>query len=172
MFSQRKNCRIDEWLKFEWMEFWSDWTEFRSIGRNSDLLDGIPIWLDGIWNWLDGIPTWLNGMLSKCWCRKKIGVDWSRPSRFRKNFSKCQCSNRKIGVDRSRQSQKRPLQRQVSLNFFRTGHPGVAECVLHFDGLPLTRGAVVATPFAAAVSLTFSLVKNLQMLLQAKRQPG
>ena len=67
---------------------------------------------------------------------------------------------------------KRPLQRQVSVIFFRTGHPGVAECVLHFDGLPLTRGAVVATPFAAAVSLTFSLVKNLQMLLQAKRQPG
>ena len=50
--------------------------------------------------------------------------------------------------------------------------PGGRRCVLHFDGLPLTRGAVVATPFAAAVSLTFSLVKNLKMLLQAKRQPG
>ena len=91
---------------------------------------------------------------------------------FEKKISKSQCSNRKIGVDWSRQSQKRSLQRQVSLIFFRTGHPGVAECVLHVDGLPLTRGAVVATPFAAAVSLTFSLVKNLQMLLQAKRQPG
>ena len=34
---------------------------------------------------------------------KKIGVDWPRPSRFRKNFSKSQCPNRKIGVDRSRQ---------------------------------------------------------------------
>jgi hypothetical protein len=31
---------------------------------------------------------------------------------------------------------------------------------LHFDGLPLTRGVVVATPFAAADSLTFSLVKK------------
>ncbi len=38
--------------------------------------------------------------------------------------------------------------------------------------LLLTRGAVDATPFAVAFSLTFSLVKNLKMLLQAKRQPG
>ncbi len=56
--------------------------------------------------------------------------------------------------------------------FLQDWSPGGRRCVLHFDGLPLTRGAVVATPFAAAVSLTFSLVKNLQMLLQAKRQPG
>ncbi len=32
--------------------------------------------------------------------------------------------------------------------------------------LLLTRGAVDATPFAVAYSLTFSLVKNLKMLLQ------
>ena len=57
-------------------------------------------------------------------------------------------------------------------NFLQDWSPGGRRCVLHFDGLPLTRGAVVATPFAAAVSLTFSLVKNLKMLLQAKRQPG
>ncbi len=97
----------------------------------------------------------------KCWRPKKKSA-WTDLDRvnFEKKFSKSQCSNRKIGVDRSRESQKRPLQRQVSFNFFRTGHPGVAECVLHFDGLPLTRGAVVATPFAAAVSLTFSLVKK------------
>ena len=60
-------------------------------------------------------------------CQKKIGVDWPRPSQFRKNSSESKCWNRKIGVDRSRESQKRPLQRQVSLIFFRTGHPGVAE---------------------------------------------
>ena len=65
---------------------------------------------------------------------------------------------------------KRPFQRQVS--FLQDWSPGGRRSVLHFDGLPLTRGVVVATPFAAAVSLTFSLVKNLQMLLQAKRQPG
>ena len=67
---------------------------------------------------------------------------------------------------------KRPLQRQVSIKSLQDWSPGGRRSVLHFDGLPLTRGAVVATPFAAAVSLTFSLVKNLQMLLQAKRQPG
>ena len=57
-------------------------------------------------------------------------------------------------------------------NFLQDWSPGGRRSVLHFDGLPLTRGVVVATPFAAAVSLTFSLVKNLKMLLQAKRQPG
>ena len=38
-----------------------------------------------------------------------------------------------------------------SKSFFTTGHT---------KSLDLTRGAVVATPFAAAVSLTFSHVKN------------
>ena len=76
-------------------------------------------------------------------------------------------------MDRSRESKKKgPLQRQVSLNFLQDWSPGGRRSVLHFDGLTLTRGAVDATPFAAAVSLTFSLVKNLKMLLQAKRQPG
>jgi len=69
----------------------------------------------------------LNKNLSICQMPKKIGVDWPRPSQFRKNSSESKCWNRKIGVDRSRESQKRPLQRQVSLFFFRTGHPGVAE---------------------------------------------
>jgi len=58
------------------------------------------------------------------------------------------------------------------LNFLQDWSPGGRRSVLHFDGLPLTRGAVDATPFAAAFSLTFSLVKNLKVLLQAKRQPG
>ncbi len=78
-------------------------------------------------------------------------------------------------MDWSRQSQKGPFQRQVSLKFLHDrpgGRPGGRRSVLHFDGLTLTRGAVDATPFAAAFSLTFSLVKNLKMLLQAKRQPG
>jgi hypothetical protein len=58
--------------------------------------------------------------------KKSAWTDLDRVD-FEKFFSKSQCSNRKIGVDWSRQSQKRPLQRQVSLNFFTTGHPGVAE---------------------------------------------
>ena len=58
---------------------------------------------------------------------------------------------------------KRPLQRQGSLKCL---SPRLATDLL------LTRGAKVDTPFAVAYSLTFSLVKNLKMLLQAKRQPG
>jgi hypothetical protein len=58
---------------------------------------------------------------------------------------------------------KRPLQRQVSLKCL---SPRLATDLL------LTRGAIDDTPFAVAYSLTFSLVKNLKMLLQAKRQPG
>ena len=81
------------------------------------------------------------------------------------------CSNRKIGVDRSREKKKASSAASV-LNFLQDRSLGGRRSVLHFDGLPLTRGAVVATPFAVAVSLTFSLEKNLQMLLQAKRQPG
>ena len=55
---------------------------------------------------------------------------------------------------------KGPLQRQVSLKFLHDWSPGGRRSVLHFDGLTLTRGAVDATPFAVACSLTFSLVKN------------
>ena len=58
---------------------------------------------------------------------------------------------------------RRPLQRQVSLKSL---SPRLV------TDLPLTRGVVDATPFAVAFSLTFSLMKNLKMLLQAKRQPG
>ena len=57
--------------------------------------------------------------------KKSAWTDLDRVD-FEKISSKSQCSNRKIGVDRLRESQKRPLQRQVSFNFFRTGHPGVA----------------------------------------------
>jgi hypothetical protein len=38
------------------------------------------------------------------------------------------------------------------------------QSVLHFDGLLLTRGAVVATPFADAYSLTFRPVKSTDAL--------
>ena len=39
---------------------------------------------------------------------------------------------------------------------------------MHFDGLPLTRGAVVATPFADAFSLTFRPVKSTDALASYK----
>jgi hypothetical protein len=58
---------------------------------------------------------------------------------------------KKIGVDWSRQSQKRASSAaSVFKSFFTTG----------LEDLLLTRGAVDATPFAVAFSLTFSLVKN------------
>ena len=63
-------------------------------------------------------------------------------------------------MDRSRESQKRGYSAASVFCFLQDWSPGNRRSVLHFDGLPLTRGVVVATPFAAAVSLTFSLVKN------------
>jgi hypothetical protein len=79
-------------------------------------------------------------------------------------FSKSQCLNQKIGVDRSRKSKKKKASSAASV--FKMFIPRLATDLL------LTRGAVVAIPVAVAFSLTFSLVKNLKMLLQAKRQPG
>ena len=46
--------------------------------------------------------------------------------------------------------------------------PGDRQSVLHFDGLTLTRGAVVATPFAGAFSLTFRPVKCTDALASQK----
>jgi hypothetical protein len=70
----------------------------------------------------------LNENLSKSWMPKKLAwTDLDRVS-FQKICQRVKCRNQKIGVDWSRQSQKRPLQRQVSLMFFfTTGHLGVAE---------------------------------------------
>ncbi len=157
MFSQRKNCRIDEWPNL------NGWN-FDLIGRNSDLLDGIPIWLDGIWNWLDGILTWLNGMFVKVLMpeKKSAWTDLDRV-RFKKIFNESNVETEKSAWTGLGKVKKRPLQRQGSLKCL---SPRLATDLL------LTRGAVVATPVAVAFSLTFSLVKNLKMLLQAKRQPG
>ena len=96
----------------------------------------------------------------KCWSPKKKSAwtDLDRVS-FKKFFKESNDKIEKsawIGLDKS----KRPLQRQVSFNFLQDWSPGGRQSVLHFDGLTLTRGAVVATPFAVAYSLTFSLVKN------------
>jgi hypothetical protein len=43
------------------------------------------------------------------------------------------------------------ISRQQDGSFVKTLKPGDRQSVMHFDGLPLTRGAVVATPFADAV---------------------
>ena len=46
---------------------------------------------------------------------------------FQKKSSMSKCSNRKIGMDWSRQSQKGLFSGKCLLIFFRTGHPGVAK---------------------------------------------
>jgi hypothetical protein len=125
----------------------------------------------------------LNRGIVKCRGQnEKIGVDWPRPEVFRKNCQSVRCRNRKIGVDWPRPKafrKKSSMFRLVSLdagfvdqnlastrwvfcqNFL---EPGDRQSVLHFDGLPLTRGAVVATPFADAFSLTFRPVKSTDAL--------
>jgi hypothetical protein len=60
---------------------------------------------------------------------------------------------------------RRPGSRVNKMGFLsKLKKPGDHQSVLHFDGLPLTRGAVVATPFADAVSLTFRPVKSTDAL--------
>jgi hypothetical protein len=56
------------------------------------------------------------------------------------------------------------ITRQQDGSFVKTLEPGDRQSVLHFDGLPLRRGAVVATPFADAFSLTFRPVKRTDAL--------
>jgi hypothetical protein len=102
--------------------------------------------------------------------KKSAWTDLDRVS-FKKFFKESNDKIEKsawIGLDKV----KKASSAASVFNFLQDWSPGGRRSVLHFDGLPLTRGVVVATPFAAAVSLTFSLVKNLKMLLQAKRQPG
>jgi hypothetical protein len=94
--------------------------------------------------------------------RKKIGVDRPRPSRFQKKIFKESMSKLKIGVDRSRESQKGPLQRQVSLMFFSTTGHGSA-----FDKRCSRCYTLRGCVFADVQSC-----EELKMLLQAKRQLG
>jgi hypothetical protein len=94
--------------------------------------------------------------------KKSAWTDLDRVD-FEKNFQRVNVQIEKSAWTGLGKVKKRPLQRQVSLKCL---SPRLATDLL------LTRGAIVDTPFAVAYSLTFSLVKNLKMLLQAKRQPG
>jgi hypothetical protein len=84
----------------------------------------------------------------------KIKLAWTDLERvsFKKFVKESNVKFEKIGVDWSRQSQKKVSSNAnvSSQNLFMTGHkkPG------------LTRGAVDATPFGVAFLLTFSLVKK------------
>ncbi len=105
--------------------------------------------------------------------RKKKKSAWTDLDRvdFKKNFQRGNVQIEKSAWTGLGKNTKASSVASV-FNFLQDWSPGGRRSVLHFDGLPLTRGAAVATPFAAAVSLTFSHVMNLKMLLQATRQPG
>ncbi len=103
--------------------------------------------------------------------KKSAWTDLDRVS-FKKNFQPSNVQIEKSAWTGLGNKMKKAFSAASVFYFLQDWLPGGRRSVLHFDGLPLTRGVVVATPFAAAVSLTFSLVKNLKMLLQAKRQPG
>ena len=103
--------------------------------------------------------------------KKSAWTDLDRVN-FEKNFQRVNVQIEKSAWTGLGKVKRRASSAASVFNFLQDWSPGGRRSVLHFDGLPLTRGVVVATPFAAAVSLTFSLVKNLKMLLQAKRQPG
>ena len=149
-------------------------------------MDGIPIWLDGIpiywtefrsdWtesgtDWTEFRPDWTECCQSVDAGKKSAWTDLDRVG-FEKIFQSVNVQIEKLAWTGLGKVKRKASSAASVFNFLQDWSPGVRRSVLHFDGLPLTRGAVVATPFAAAVSLTFSLVKNLQMLLQAKRQPG
>jgi hypothetical protein len=57
----------------------------------------------------------LDRILSKRWCWEKNSVNWPRQGQFQKICQRVKCQNKKIGLDWSRQSQKRFLPTQVSL---------------------------------------------------------
>jgi hypothetical protein len=105
--------------------------------------------------------VWRREICQSVKCSKKIGVDWPRPSQFRKkNFQRVNVQIEKSAWTGLGKVKRRASSAASVFNFLQDWSPGGRRSVLHFDGLPLTRGVVVATPFAAAVSLTFSLVKN------------
>ncbi len=93
--------------------------------------------------------------------KKSAWTDLDRVS-FKKKFSKSQRRNCKIGVDRSRQSQKRASSAaSVFKIFFTTGHGSAFDkrCNRRYT----RRGCVLADVQSR---------EEVKMLLQAKRQPG
>ncbi len=149
-----------------WMDgilIWLDgipiyWTEFRSIGRNSDLLDGIPR------DWTESCQSVDAG--------KKIGVDWPRPSQFRKK--NLQCCN--IQIEKSAWTGLGKVKRASS-----------AASVFKISSRPVTRGSpkrfALRWPdldkrcskcytLRGCVFADIQSREELKMLLQAKRQPG
>ena len=149
----------------------NDWSEFRTIGPNSEKLG----WILNEWRvWrcyrveLADVVKFVkvsNG-------QKEIGVDWPRPSQFQKNLQRVKRRNWKIGVDRSRQSQKRPLQRQVSLKFLHDWSPGGRRKRFALRWPDLDKRCSSCYTLRGCVFADVQSREELKMLLQAKRQPG
>ena len=149
----------------------NDWSEFWTIGPNSERLTSLTSVFSKTEKSAESVELLCCSDVEVLVCKaiwKCSSVDGRKKSAwtdldqvdFEKNL---QCPN--VQIEKSAwtglgKGKKRPLQRQVFFNFLQDWSPGGRRSVLHFDGLTLTRGAVVATPFAAAFSLTFSLVKN------------
>ena len=85
-----------------------EWSEFRTNGLNSARMVRIPNkWSESGFD----VAKFVEVLMP----RKKISVDWPIQGQFQKICQRIECWNQKIGVDWSRQSQKRFLPTQVSL---------------------------------------------------------
>ena len=141
----------------------NDWSEFRTIGPNSERLTN-DVATDVNASDVVKFVKVLNAQKKSAW------TDLDRVD-LENFFQRVNVQIEKLAWTGLGKNKKASSAASV-FNFLQDRSPGGRRSVLHFDGLPLTRGAVDATPFAAAFSLTFSLVKNLKVFLQAKRQPG
>jgi hypothetical protein len=119
-------------FRSDWTEFRSEWTEFRWIGWNSNLIE--------------------QNLVKVSMPKKKLA--WTDLDRvdFKKLVKESRVEIKKsawTGLDKVKKVSSNASVSSKSL--FTTGHK---------KSLDLTRGAVDATPFAVAFSLTFSLVKK------------
>jgi hypothetical protein len=125
MFSQRKNCWIDEkvqnFLKFESQK--NCLNEGPNLGRNW-AENGLNLgwkWVKNDWSeFRDWSEFWLvlisiGPNFAKFWHVVFDALFWHGVFKNRKKQLRVKCWNRKIGVDWSRQRQKRFLLTQVSL---------------------------------------------------------
>ncbi len=163
-------CFVGKWIH---SIAWSMFSQRKTV----ELMNG-SIWMDGILIWMDGIPIYwtefrsiernsegLDGILSKCWYRKKLAWTNLDQVSFEKNFQRVKCRNWKIGVDRSRESQKGASSAasvfKISSRLVTWGSK--KRFALQWPDLDKRCGCV----FADVQSR-----EELKMLLQAKRQPG
>ncbi len=128
-----------------------DWSEFRTIGPNSERMTSCE----------RRERVWRSEICQSVKCPKKLAwTDLDRVS-FKKFVKESNIEIEKSAWTGLGKVKKGASSAASVFNvFLHDWSPGGRRSVLLYDGLTLTRGAVDATPFAAAFSLTFSLVKN------------